>query len=100
MRYTIKFEEQFTLDVKNKSRKYPDLHDELQDIISEIIEKGTIPKEYNPHILKKSNLNYAGHMEFHLFNDLLIIYVYISKRGTFRFERLGTHEELFHGKLK
>ena len=92
----IKAERSFEKDVKRWKKKVSGLQEELQEVLEIYFEKGYIPDSYNPHLLDNPSLPYYGDMEFHLLDDLLVVYVEISKRNSIRLIRLGTHAELFH----
>lgn len=101
--YTVIYEKQFYNDFNYWKRLVPELVDEIKAVVEEMIENGQIPDEYNPHVLTNHNLNYRGSMEFHLLDGkvgLLVIYYPNQKKRSFRFIRLGTHEELFHEQEK
>ena len=50
-----------------------------------------IPQENRPHRL---NGTYAGHMECHIENDFLLIWI-DKETDTIKLVRLGSHSELF-----
>lgn len=96
-------EDTFIKDVDRWSKVIPNLWDEIDALVSVIIETGEVPEEYNPHFLDNPELNYAGYFDLHLLDgkiDLVIIYTESQKRRTFRLIRLGSHEELFHKELR
>lgn len=101
--YSVYPEDTFIRDTDRWSRKIPQIWNEIDAVAAIIIETGKIPEEYDPHFLSDPNLNYAGYFDFHLLDgrlDLVIIYSENNKKKAFRFIRLGTHNELFHEKLK
>lgn len=53
-----------------------------------------IPTEFKPHMLSG---NYAGHMECHVENDFLLIWI---DDEVVKLVRLGSHSELFGKKKK
>lgn len=97
-------ERQFILDAKEWSKSIPTIWDEIQGVADVITETGEIPEEYDPHDLSNTELNYVGYSEFHLLDDnklsILVIYHVVKNKKVFRFIRLGTHHDLFHGDLK
>lgn len=52
---------------------------------------GHLPVEYSPHMLVGE---YAGHMECHILNDYLLIWL-DHRTGDITLTRLGSHSELF-----
>lgn len=48
-----------------------------------------IPKQYKPHMLTG---NYSDHMECHIENDFLLIWI---DKDIIKLVRLGSHSELF-----
>lgn len=64
--YSIIYEKQFFNDFDYWKKVIPNLADELQAVVEEIIENGEIPDEYDPHLLTNQYLNYTRNMEFHL----------------------------------
>lgn len=59
------------------------------------LERGeNIPKEFKPHMLSG---DYAGHMECHVENDFLLIWI---DDEVVKLVRLGSHSELFGKKKK
>ena len=53
-----------------------------------------VPKEFKPHMLSG---DYAGHMECHVENDFLLIWI---DNEVVKLVRLGSHSELFGKKKK
>lgn len=92
----IKLETTFEKDVNRWKKKIPDLQNELKAVFQDYMTLGIIRDEYDPHLLDNPALPYYGDMEFHLFDDLLVVYIEITKKNHIRFIRLGTHDELFH----
>lgn len=84
----IKSSSQFRKDLKrfkNDSKKM----EKLFAIIGLLERSETIPKEFKPHMLSG---NYAGHMECHIENDFLLIWI---DSDIVKLIRLGSHSELF-----
>lgn len=101
--YKVFPEDTFIQDVNRWSKVIPNLWDEIDAVAAVMAETGTVPEEYNPHLLEDPSLNYTGYLEFHLLDgklDLLVIYTRNNKKYTFRLVRLGSHTELFHTELK
>jgi len=86
----LQYTSQFKKDVKrirNNKKKMSAL-DNLLEILKT---SGTVPQEYNPHPLKG---NYKGHMECHVENDFLLIWI-DEEENIIKLIRLGSHSELF-----
>lgn len=101
--YKVFPEDTFIRDVNRWSKIIPNLWDEIDAVTAIMMENGTVPPEYNPHLLDNTSLNYAGYLEFHLLDgkvDVLVIYTKNNKKNNFRLIRLGSHKELFHQELK
>ena len=81
---------QFKKDVK----KYVSFHDKMQKLFDMLVmleNEQKLPKKMRPHKLRG---NYAGCMECHIENDLLLIWVDKSA-NVIRLLRFGTHSEVF-----
>jgi mRNA interferase YafQ len=81
---------QFKKDFKKISRQL-DKVEALLSITRMLENEHPIPMEYKPH---KLTGNYAGFMECHIENDLLLIWI-DETTDTIKLVRLGTHHELF-----
>ena len=94
----------FNADLKRLARLDPTIIDDIRDAIDEILETGTLPKEYGDHPLKR---RLAGYREFHVrntpkgvqpseVNDVLVIW-YVERHDLVAVAvRAGSHERLFH----
>jgi mRNA interferase YafQ len=80
---------QFSRDVKRLQKRRKDLG-KLKTLIAMLLAEETLPAKYKDHPLKH---NWAGYRDAHVEPDWVLIYA-ISEGGV-RFERTGTHEELF-----
>ena len=81
---------QFKKDVK----KYVSFHVKMQklfDVLVMLENEQKLPQKMRPHKLRG---NYAGCMECHIENDLLLIWVDKSA-NVIRLLRFGTHSEVF-----
>jgi mRNA interferase YafQ len=90
----------FQRDYIKYRRRRPDLIVDFHAALAELIDTGTVSREYNPHELNNPNGNYNGHMEFHLADgavDVLVIFMPHRTNPTIRLVRMGCHEELFRG---
>lgn len=87
---TLKLSSQFKKDLKKYKHKSEQL-DALEHILGFLQRDEPIPSEFKPHMLSG---NYKGHMECHVENDLLLIWLDRS-RDAIVLVRFGTHSELF-----
>ena len=85
----------FKRDMK-KFRNQIDVLKELQEIVNLLLNGQVLPQKYKAHKLKG---NYAGHLECHVENDLLLIW-YDQITNQINLVRFGTHSELFSKKHK
>lgn len=85
--------------------KYFDLStDDINDAIEaikfsmlELRKHGQLPEEYDDHVLEDAP--WTGFNEYHVLDDLLVIYYKVDKRKTIRFTTITTHKELRKGTL-
>lgn len=88
--WTVIQSSKFKKDLK-RFLDHPDKIKALDVIIKHLIDTGTVPREYKPHLLRG---NWAGHMECHIKGDFLLIW-YDKVAHEITLSRLGTHAELF-----
>jgi mRNA interferase YafQ len=82
---------QFKKDYKKcKKRGLP--LEEIQHVMSLLIDEQELPPKSKDHVLKGS---YKGYGECHIRHDWLLIYLVKEKEGTIIFTRTGTHTDLF-----
>lgn len=84
---------QFRKDLKRYKNDTAKL-EKLYNIVSLLERCEEIPKEFKPHMLTG---DYAGHMECHVENDFLLIWIDDTE---VKLVRLGSHSELFGKKKK
>ena len=102
MSYQVKYEPAFKADYKREMRLHPGLRKEFEAAVRELIETGTVPEQYSPHVLKKLGDNYNGHIDFHLPDgkvDVLVLYLPHKTNPIIRFVRMGSHSLLFGGSV-
>ena len=87
---TLKLTTQFKKDLKKYKYK-PSAIEALEEILKKLRNNEPIPIENNPHRLIG---DYKGHMECHVGNDLLLIWMDRDK-DIITLVRFGTHSELF-----
>ena len=80
---------QFKKDVKRAEKRGKDLA-ELKAILDLLIEGKPLPPEYKDHPLRG---NFAGSRDCHIQPDWILIYTLVETHV--RFERTGTHSDLF-----
>ena len=88
--FTLKITSQFKKDLKRIQKK-PDKIIHLKEVLQLLEEEGLLPEKYKPHKLVG---DYAGFMECHIENDLLLIWL-DPEENIIKLVRLGTHSELF-----
>lgn len=81
---------QFKKDLK-KIKNNPHKIQNLKKVLLNLEENGVVPDEYYPH---KLTGNYAGYMECHVENDLLLIWI-DADENIIKLVRLGNHSKLF-----
>ena len=88
--FTLKITSQFKKHLKRIQNK-PDKIIHLKEVLQLLEEEGMLPEKYKPHKLVG---DYAGFMECHIENDLLLIWL-DPEENIIKLVRLGTHSELF-----
>lgn len=88
--FILKITSQFKKDLKRIQNK-PDKIIHLKEVLQLLEEEGMLPEKYKPHKLVG---DYAGFMECHIENDLLLIWL-DPEENIIKLVRLGTHSELF-----
>lgn len=83
----------FRRDLKRvlSSPRHRDLSEELEAVLSALLEDRALPDANRDHSLSG---DYAGYRECHIKPDLLLIYKKVGLE-TLRLARLGSHSELF-----
>ena len=101
--WEIQFEQGFIRDVRAVTRQHPQIKEELAVAVEALSETGALPEGYFLHELDNPGGNYNGHMDFHLSDGLVdVVVLCVMHKGhmVIRFVRMGTHEELFRGRLR
>ena len=94
----IRFSRAFDADVRRLARFNPDLAGELRDVIRDsLAATGTVPELYAPHILNNRVGILNGCVEFHLSDDVLVLYSPQHPTQFVTMQRLCTHSELNSG---
>jgi mRNA interferase YafQ len=84
---------QFRRDVKRAEKRGKDIG-KLRELLSILIAGDPLDRRYQDHPLKQ---NWQGYRDAHIEPDWLLIYLIDDQRTEpiVRFERTGTHSELF-----
>lgn len=88
---TVSRTSQFKKDVKLAARRGKDLA-KLKVVLDLLIDGGTLPEQYKDHPLRG---NFAGSRDCHVESDWVLIYTLTENNTHVRFERTGTHSDLF-----
>jgi mRNA interferase YafQ len=86
----LKLSGQFKKDLKKYKHK-PEQLNVLENILGILQREEPIPPKFKPHLLTGI---YSGHMECHVQNDLLLIWL-DKTSDTIVLVRFGTHSEIF-----
>ena len=82
---------QFKNDVKRADQRGEDLA-KLREVMELLIEGEPLPGKFKDHPLRG---NFAGSRDCHIEPDWVLIYTLTEKDAHVRFERTGTHSDLF-----
>ena len=82
---------QFKKDVKRADQRGEDLA-KLREVMELLIEGEPLPGKFKDHPLRG---NFAGSRDCHIEPDWVLIYTLTEKDAHVRFERTGTHSDLF-----
>lgn len=82
---------QFKKDVKLAGRRGKDLA-KLKAVINLLIIGEILPSQYKDHPLRG---NFAGGRDCHIEPDWVLVYTLTENNSHVRFERTGTHSDLF-----
>jgi mRNA interferase YafQ len=82
---------QFKQDVKRADKRGKDLA-KLKAALELLMAGGPLPAEFKDHPLRG---NFAGSRDCHIEPDWVLIYTLTDKDTHVRFERTGTHSDLF-----
>ena len=89
--YTVRTTQKFDKDVKHCKQQGRNIQ-LLKDVVELLEENGTLPEEYNAHMLRDE---YAGLWECHIEDDWLLIWQQNDKQLTLLLTNTGSHQELF-----
>lgn len=82
---------QFKKDVKRAGKRGQDLT-KLRAVLGLLIDGDPLPPAYKDHPLRG---DFAGSRDCHIAPDWILIYTLTEKETHVRFERTGTHSDLF-----
>lgn len=82
---------QFQRDVKRSRKRGKDM-DKLKVVVQCLISGESLPSRYKDHSLGG---DWVHHRECHIEPDWLLIYRLFGEGSEIRFERTGTHADLF-----
>ncbi len=82
---------QFKKEVKLAAKRGNDL-DKLRAVLDLLIEGSPLPPSCKDHLLRG---DFAGSRDCHIEPDWILIYTLTEKDAHIRFERTGTHNDLF-----
>jgi len=82
---------QFKKDVKRADRRGKDMA-KLKAALELLIEGESLPPQYRDHPLRRK---FAGSRDCHIESDWVLIYTLAENDSHVRFERIGTHSDLF-----
>ena len=82
---------QFKKDVKLAGRRGKDLA-KLKAVIDLLINGEILPSQYKDHPLRG---NFTGSRDCHIEPDWVLVYTLTENSSHVRFERTGTHSDLF-----
>ena len=82
---------QFKKDVKRADKRGQDMA-QLKVVLELLIDGEPLPPEFKDH---PSRGNFAGSHDCHIEPDWMLIYTLAEKDTHVRFERTGTHSDLF-----
>lgn len=89
--YTLSYTHRFLASVKRCKKNGKNLA-LLWDTVKLLMEDGSLPPYYSPHMLQEE---YSGYWECHIEDDWLLVWKQNDKKLTLILTDTGTHEELF-----
>ncbi|MCO6558532.1 MAG: type II toxin-antitoxin system YafQ family toxin [Bifidobacterium sp.] len=97
---TLRAAGDFEADLRRLMRHDRTLAVELRGLLTECLAvDGRVPDGYGPHSLDNPGGLYNGCMEFHLADDVLVLYSPLNPRRSVTLQRICTHEELRTGRF-
>ncbi|MFT8413056.1 MAG: type II toxin-antitoxin system mRNA interferase toxin, RelE/StbE family [Oenococcus oeni] len=103
--YEIKIEDHFDKQMSslNKLTSYGDkrnkeVREEILDSIDILEDQGFLPDSYQDHIL--TDRPWTGFHEYHILDDLLVVYYKVEKKKRIRMIAITNHNQLRTGKIQ
>ena len=88
----------FVDDVNRLARRHPSLVRDLYAVVDEeLAVYGAVGDAYDPHVLENRGGHYNGCMEFHLADDVLVLFSPPYPKRSLTMRRICTHAELSSG---
>jgi mRNA interferase YafQ len=82
---------QFKKDVKRAEKRGKDMA-KLKAVLELLVDGGPLPPGFKDHPLRG---NFSGSRDCHIEPDWVLIYTLLERNTHIRFERTGTHSDLF-----
>lgn len=92
--YELSYTPRFLAAAKRCKKQGKDMS-QLWDAVRLLMEEGSLPASYSPHVLHDE---YAGYRECHIDDDWLLIWKQNDNKLTLVLTNLGSHSELFQKK--
>jgi mRNA interferase YafQ len=88
----------FVDDVNRLARRHPGLVRDLYAVVDEELAiDGAVGDAYDSHVLENRGGHYNGCMEFHLADDVLVLFSPPYPKSSLTMRRICTHAELSSG---
>lgn len=87
----VEYTVQFKRDFKQAEKRRKDLF-KLRKVMEILVHREQIPERHRDHPLKG---DWVGSRDIHIEPDWLLIYTILEDGNLIRFERMGTHSDLF-----
>lgn len=105
-KFTIKTTNRFDRHLATLDKRLGLNFDEIMSVIEEIKvakdilkEFGTLPQEYVYYLHRLEDEPWAGFMEFHVADDVLVVYADVTAKHEIHLVGIYNHERLRQGKL-
>jgi mRNA interferase YafQ len=89
--FKSKFSKNFKKDVEKARRQKKDL-ELLSKVMYTLLSENQLDPIFQDHPLKG---RWSGYRDCHVTSDWVLIYIILSEERIIKFERLGSHAELF-----
>lgn len=96
----IYYSDVFLTDLRRLKRHDSACVVELRELIANDLQvNGQVPEDYQPHVLDNAGGLYNGCVEFHLHDNVLVLYAPVNPRHSVTMRRICTHKELATGRF-